>query len=88
VDTWSLVETFADRGSADLLAARLEAESIPVLVRATGAGPMLVGAFEVLVPPELAHRARWVLANSQLSDAELDALATRSPPAEPRDEED
>jgi hypothetical protein len=73
---WQPFQTFSDRGSAEALAAVLEAEGVPARVTSS----RLVAGIEtrhcVLVPSSLAHRANWVLADTELTDAELDYLAT------------
>jgi hypothetical protein len=73
---WQSFQTFSDRGSAEALAAVLESEGVPARVTSS----RLVAGIEtrhcVLVPSSLVHRANWVLADSDLTDSELDYLAT------------
>ena len=73
---WTPFQTFADRGSAEALAVVLDSEGVPARVESS----KLVAGVEtrhcVLVPKSLVHRAKWVLADTDLSDSELDYLAT------------
>jgi hypothetical protein len=75
-EEWQPFQTFSGRGSAEALAVVLESEGVPTRIEST----KLVAGIEtrhcLLVPASLAHRARWVLADTELSDSELDYLAT------------
>jgi hypothetical protein len=75
-EEWQLFQAFSDRGSAQAVAGVLESEGVPSRVESS----KLVAGIEtqhcVLVPASLVHRAKWVLADSDLSDSELDYLAT------------
>jgi len=75
-EEWQPFETFSDRGSAEALAVVLHSEGVPARVESSH----LVAGIEtrhcVLVPSSLVHRAKWVLADSDLTDSELDYLAT------------
>jgi hypothetical protein len=67
---------FETRAAADAVAAVLETESIQGVV---AAGELVAGLdadFILSVPASLVHRARWVLAQADLSEAELTYLAT------------
>jgi len=75
---WQSIEWFDDEGSAQALAGRLRIDGVPVAVKSDGPVPG-VGAFHVLVPEDLAHRARSLLAQAAVTDAELDWLATGEP---------
>ncbi|MEM6581624.1 MAG: hypothetical protein AAF699_10150, partial [Pseudomonadota bacterium] len=61
---------------ADLAAEYLSREGVPADVRQGNLEGGVISNFEVWVSSELAHRARWVLANSEFEDEELDFLAT------------
>ena len=76
MEEWSLIDTFQDRGSAESLALMLRAEGVPTLVRSCGVIGIVEFAFQVLVDPSLEHRARWLLAQSSFTNAELEFLAT------------
>lgn len=75
-DEWQPFRTFSDRGSAEALAVVLDSEGVPARVASSGLVAGIESRYCVLVPASLAHRAAWVLADSDLSDAELDYLAT------------
>jgi len=75
-DFSEIVAEFDDLTSADVAAALLENESVRAIVgpfRSISGAP---ATFQVLVDPRQLHRARWVLQESDLSDAELTYLAT------------
>ena len=73
---WQPFQTFSDRGSAEALAVVLDSEGVPARVESS----KLVAGVEtrhcVLVPESLVHRAKWVLADTDLTDSELEYLAT------------
>ena len=75
-EEWQPFQTFSDRGSAEALAVLLDSEGVPTRIESS----KLVAGIEVrhcvLVPASLAHRAKWVLADTDLTDSELDYLAT------------
>jgi hypothetical protein len=73
---WQTVASLSDAPSAQILAQRLIFEGVPARVMSD---PQLLGEgrnCEVQVPSALAHRARWVLAESQFTDEELNYFAT------------
>ncbi len=70
------VGDFADRGSAEAIAALLRAEDLHVEIDASGVLAGLSASYRVLVPDSVEHRARWILRESEFSDAELSYLAT------------
>jgi hypothetical protein len=81
---WETVAFLTDVPVAEVLAQLLADEG--VLSRVVS-DPQLFGEgrnCEIQVPSDLAHRARWLLAQSQFTDAELNYLATGElgPPAE------
>ncbi len=75
-EEWQPFQTFADRGSAQALAVVLDSEGVPARIESS----KLVAGIEtrhcVLVPASLVHRAKWVLADTDLTDSELEYLAT------------
>lgn len=75
-DTWSAAATFADSISAEALAGLLRSEGVPCRVASNETLPGLATEFAVLVPSELLHRAQWVIKQAQVSEQELDYLAT------------
>ena len=81
-----VVATLYDIVSAEAFAQRLRAEGVPAELRCDTA---LLGAArlcEVLVPSELLHRTRWLLAQAELSDTELTEYACAALPEGPASE--
>jgi len=75
---WALLETCADRITAQTLQQRLEQEGISTQLRTATA---LLGEFQstrVLVPAADLLRARRVIESQAVSEAELEFLATGS----------
>ncbi|WP_029919887.1 hypothetical protein [Nevskia soli] len=77
---WQLLETFSTHLAAEIAAGVLRADSVPVRVESFGIVPGLEQGSQLMVPVALMHRARWLLAQARVSDAELDALAMGTPP--------
>jgi hypothetical protein len=75
-EEWKPFQTFSDRGSAEALVVVLNAEGVPARVESSHLVAGIEARHRVLVPSSLLHRARWVLADSDLTDSELDYLAT------------
>jgi hypothetical protein len=73
---WAVAAAFSDVSSAHVIIALLEADGLPTQLIL--GNPLLGPAqyCEILVPAFLLHRARWILAPSPLSEAELTFLAT------------
>ena len=76
VSSWESLLTVFDTLSAQVLAERLNADGVPTRVQADSPLFGVARTCEIFVPTELVHRARWLLASSQFSDAELSYLAT------------
>ena len=72
---WVNVDSFSDRFSADALVGLLAGEGIPAYIAADEPIPGLARSFSVLVPPDLLHRARWILNQEPVSESELTYLA-------------
>jgi len=67
---------FSDRASAELIATFLESEGVTTAI---DCGSLLSGVqadFHLFVQASLAHRARWILAQSEFTDSELNFLST------------
>jgi hypothetical protein len=75
-EDWQPFQTFSDRGSAEALAAVLTSEGVPARVESSNLVAGIETRHRVLVPSSLLHRAKWVLADSDLTESELDYLAT------------
>jgi len=76
MDTWREFATYADAGSAEVIVGLLRSEDVPARVVSDEPLPGLARGFCVMVPPDLLRRAEWLLAQAQLSDAELAYFAT------------
>jgi hypothetical protein len=74
--TWQLLVTVYDTISAQLLTDRLNGEGVPTQVRSDSELLGMARTCQIFVPPELHHRARYVLDSERFSDSELAWLAT------------
>jgi hypothetical protein len=74
-ESWVLLETYSSRTEAEIVAGLLRSENVPVQLESLAALPGLDSGAHLRVPERLLHRARWVLAQPRLSDAELESLA-------------
>ena len=72
---WETFRSFDDQASAEALAERLRIDGVPAFVEGENPVPGL-GSFHVLVPTDLAHRARWIMAEVESMGDELNYLAT------------
>ncbi len=70
------VATFEDEASAEILAGMLRSEGVPTEVRPISPLPGIVDEVQVYVPTSLAHRARWFMNSSKVTDEELRFAAT------------
>jgi hypothetical protein len=75
---WVNVDSFADRFSAEALVGLLAGEGVPAYITADEPIPGLGRNFSVLVPPDLLHRAKWILSQT-ISEDELTSLAMGTP---------
>jgi hypothetical protein len=75
-EEWQLFKVFSDRVEADRIATFLQSSGVPAYVDHGALGVGLEGEFKVFVATELAHRARWLNSLPEVTDAELDFLAT------------
>ena len=75
-EEWQLFKVFPDRVEADRIATFLQSSGVPAYVDHGALGVGLEGEFKVFVVTELAHRARWLNSLPEITDAELDFLAT------------
>jgi len=75
-DFSEVVAQFDDLTSADVAVAILKNESVCAMVGPFRSISGAQASFQVLVDPRQLHRARWVLRESDLTDAELTYLAT------------
>ena len=72
---WRRFSRYPNYLAAHIVAGLLENEGVPTIVESFGVIPG-VDSSAIWVPKELMHRARWILALSPPSDAELLFLAT------------
>jgi hypothetical protein len=75
---WVNLDSFADRFSAEALVGLLAGEGVPAYIVADEPIPGLARNFSVLVPPDLLHRAQWILKQT-ISEDELTTLAVGMP---------
>lgn len=65
-----------EEASAEALAGMLRSEGVPAVLHVLSPVPGVVEEVQVFVPASLAHRARWFINISQVTDAELQYAAT------------
>jgi len=75
-EPWTTVIAYSDRISAEAVLGLFTSEQLPCVIASTDHIPGLASDYSVRVPSRLLHRARWILAQSHVSDAELTYLAT------------
>jgi hypothetical protein len=75
-EKWELFAIFPDRLEADRISTFFQSSGVPAYVDHGALGVGLEGEFKVFVATELAHRARWLNSLPEITDAELDFLAT------------
>ena len=73
---WDIVATFSDVPSAQAMAILFRGEGVPAEVISDTSLLGEARLCEIRVPPDLAHRARWLMSQAQFTDAELTFLAT------------
>lgn len=71
-----VVAEFPEIGSADLAASLLKTELVHAKVDPSSPLAGIGATYRVLVDRRQLHRARWILQDSDLSEAELTYLAT------------
>ena len=76
MENWREFATYGDAASAEVIVGLLRSEDVPARVVSDEPMPGLTCGFRILVPPDLLHRAQWVLSQAQLRDAELSYYAT------------
>jgi hypothetical protein len=75
-DEWCVLDTYGDRFAAEADAGFLRSEMVAAKVEVVSDFPGQVRGAKLWVDAALAHRARWLLKLSPVSDAELEYLAT------------
>lgn len=76
VEGWEKFESYADEASAEALVELLRSKGVPARVETLSPIPGVVENVVVMVSSELAHRARFVIASQQVSNEELEYVAT------------
>jgi hypothetical protein len=71
-----LLLEFSDRASAVLVATYLESEGVTTAIDCGSLFSGVQANFHLFVEASLAHRARWILAQSEFTDSELNFLST------------
>ncbi len=82
-EEWEVLLTLEDEGSAQALAELLVKEGVPASVEVQAPVPGLVENVRLVVRSDMAHRARWILNSSKLTDEELEFAATGQLPEAP-----
>ncbi len=75
-EEWALFRVFPNLSAAEALRLQLEHHKVPTMVESRALEVGIEAQFCVFVSKTLIHRARWVVAQLPLTDAELDYLAT------------
>jgi hypothetical protein len=75
-EDWQEFAAFSDSVSAEVAAELLRSEGVPVDVASDEPLPGLSQGFRLKVPPDMLHRARWVMSNASFTEEELAFIAT------------
>ena len=75
-EDWEPLEDFGDRASAASIVGLLDTEGVPARIDESSPIPGLDEMFRVMVPSHLVDRAREIVAAMDISESELDVLAT------------
>lgn len=78
---WCVLDTYADRFAAEADAGYLRSEMVAAKVEVVSDFPGQERGAQLWVDAALAHRARWLLKLSTVSEAELEYLATGKLPS-------
>jgi hypothetical protein len=79
---WTSVVTYSDPISAEAVRGLLEAEGVPCRIAPSESFPGLALFYAVEVPTPVLYRARWLLASAEVSENELNYLATGELPGD------
>lgn len=83
---WCVLDTYGDRFAAEADAGYLRGEMVAAKVEVISDFPGQDRGAQLWVDAALAHRARWLLKLSTVSEAELEYLATGKLPNPPTDD--
>ena len=78
---WECFAVYHDELAAEVIAGYLRCNDCPAQIDGR-AGAALEPCVRVIVPGELLHRARWLWAQADLTEAELQYLATGELPGD------
>jgi len=84
-DQWEVFRAFPEQSAAFALCGQLEAGGCPARFEPRALENALETQYCVFVPKALAHRARWIVAQLPVSEAELEFLATGKLPGQDGD---
>lgn len=73
---WMPFAGYPDPWAAHIVAGLLENEGVPTYIESSGIFEVSISLAVVWVPQPLAHRARWILAQTPPTESELVFLAT------------
>jgi hypothetical protein len=76
IGEWVVFRSFPEESAASAVCGQLRAGDCPAKYEPRAIGNALETEYCVFVPRSLEHRARWVMAQLPVTDAELDFLAT------------
>ncbi len=79
---WEMFGSYEERNAALVLCEQLKAGGCPAMFEPRTLANAIDATYCVFVPKSLAHRARWIVAQLPVSDAELEYLATGKLPGE------
>lgn len=79
--SWPVLVTVYDTYSAAVLSERLRSEGVPAVLKSDSAILGEARRCDILVAPEMLYRAKQILSESVVSDAELTYLATGELPS-------
>ena len=74
--TWEYFRGYADQGSVSVVAQQLELNGVPTRIEERGPLSGDQPEYWIVVPCDLAHRARWIAGQLPPDDVELTYLAT------------
>jgi len=80
--SWQVLVTVYDTASAAALSDQLRSEGVPSVLKSDSSLLGEARRCDILVAPEMLHRAKWIMAQSVVSEAELTYLATGELPSD------
>jgi hypothetical protein len=74
---WEYFRGYTDRGSVIVVVQHLELNGVPTRVEDLGPMSGDLPEYWIVVPSDLAHRARWIVSQLPPDEAELTYMATK-----------